>query len=47
LRSIFTSSGNVLPLVMFVCSTFRRLLSTPTSSPRGCRPPYSRSSGPV
>ena len=46
-RSIFTSCGSALLLVMSVSCTSRRLHSTPTSSPRGCLLHSSRSSGPV
>jgi hypothetical protein len=47
LRLIFTLSTSALPSGMFVSFTFRRLLSSPTSSPRGCPPRCSQSFGPV
>ena len=47
LRSTFTSSGSMLLLVIFVFSTCRRLLSSPTSSPKGCLPRSSLNFGPV
>ena len=47
LRSIFTSCGSVLLLVMSESCMFLLHHSTPTSSPRGFRLPCSRSSGPV
>jgi len=46
-RSIFISFGSVLHLVMCVFFMSRRHLSSPTSSPRGCLHPSSRSLGPV
>jgi len=47
LRSIFTSCGSVLLLVMSASCMFRHRLSTPTSSPRDFCHRCSRSSGPV
>ena len=47
LRSIFTSSGSELLLVIFVFCMFLLLRNMQTSSPRGCLLQCSRSSGPV
>jgi hypothetical protein len=47
LRLIFTLSASVLLSGTFVFSTSRRLLSSPTSSPRGYPTQCSRSFGPV
>jgi hypothetical protein len=47
LRLIFTLSVSALPSRKFVSSTSRRLLSLPTSSPRGCPSRCSLSFGPV
>uniref|UniRef100_A0A0A8YUJ2 Uncharacterized protein n=1 Tax=Arundo donax TaxID=35708 RepID=A0A0A8YUJ2_ARUDO len=46
-RLIFISFWSALPLVMFVFFTFRRRLSSPTSSPKGYRLRSSRSSIPI
>jgi len=47
LRLTFTSSGSVLHLVMFEFYMCQRLLSSLTSSPRGCLLRSSRNLGPV
>ena len=47
LRLIFTLFGSVLLQELFTFFMFLRAHSTPTSSPKACRPLCSQSSGPV